>query len=496
MKHPHRCTLFLPLLRTLLFGLLSFLLPAGCAVANLDRDPPEESAAYWGRTDLPVLWMDRTGESDWGDGMISAEMRVYENRSGGTAPFTGGVLEASSVAYRIRGQSSGSMPKKSLALETRLSGTDEANNMPLLGLPADNDWVLHASYSDKSLMRNYLVYTLGAAVGADRGIWQPRVRHFELYYCGFADDGWSLPDPRTTSFQGIYLLTEKVKRGKNRVDIADAEGKADPEKAGYLLKIDKAGGTEWYIPDVDAANLSVADPDSQTITAEQQLYIQGYIQKMEAVMKDPVLRYDARKGYGQYLDKASFIDFFLMNEFSKNIDGYRISSFMTKDAGGKLRAGPLWDFDIALGNADYYEGADTSGWNILLMLPADGMLQWDGYKPPFWWQVMLADPEFVRLARARWKELRAGALSDAAIAGTIALARSRIGPAIGRETERWPRFGQYDWPNVLPIPGNDKDIEDYTWEDHVGYLENWIHDRLAWMDSAEAWSALKRGDAE
>jgi spore coat protein CotH len=125
---------------------------------------------------------------------------------------------------------------------------------------------------------------------------------------------------------------------------------------------------------------------------------------------------DEAMGYQQFIDVSSFIDFFLMNELSHNVDAYRISTFMHKDKGEKLKMGPIWDFNIAFGNADYCRGETTDDWAYKFneYCPEDSL------RVPFWWARLLQDPTYVVALKERWIELRAGILSQSNIQGKIA----------------------------------------------------------------------------
>jgi hypothetical protein len=158
-----------------------------------------------------------------------------------------------------------------------------------------------------------------------------------------------------------------------------------------------------------------------------------------------------------------------MVELSKNTDGYRLSTFLHKDRDGKdprIHMGPIWDYDLAFGNADYYEAFNTSGWNYTFVS--------DGWGTPFWWSKMRTDPDFLNMLYCRWHEFRQGVLSDESIMARIDSAVTVIGEAADRNFEQWPILGQYVWPNYFV--GN-------TYEQDVNYMKTWITTRAAWMDS-------------
>jgi hypothetical protein len=157
---------------------------------------------------------------------------------------------------------------------------------------------------------------------------------------------------------------------------------------------------------------------------------------------------------------------------TKNVDGYRISSFLYKQRfseGGKLVAGPLWDFNIALGNANYCQGNTTSGWakNFNSICGGAQLI-------PFWWNRLLSDSTFANLTHCRWLELRQGPLSDTVVMSTIdSLAAVLQGPA-QRHFIRWPILGTYVWPN---------NFIGQTFAEEINYLKTWLSNRLAWLDA-------------
>lgn len=468
--------------RVLFAGPVLALVLAGCQIQTLSDQPPPGYFRAFDDIRLPYVELDNYADPTWADGddFYTADLKIYPSYSDRSQ-----VLQAFRVGQKVRGQSSSWMPKKSFALEVRDPGqTGQSLDANLAGFPLANDFVLHASYSDKTLLRNFTAYTLSNRVG----VYAPRVRAIELG--SRLLDGDTLP-----AYQGVYILVEKIKLGKYRVN------------ADFLLKVDKVGGQEWYPPGVSTLNFSSADPDSTQITPDQQNYLISFMQGLEAAAVSP-LATDREKGWRKYLEEQTFVDYFLLQELYRNVDGYRISTYFNLTRGGKLRAGPIWDFDIALGNADYMEGYNPDnwtwddpgtpqderalGWMLVYQLPpywADN----EPFKPAFWMKALLQDPDFRALCRQRWQEWRSGLLSDAGIGQVLQAARSRLEPGLDRNYSRWTTLNQQDWPNPWPIPWNAKDPNSgpvYTYNDHFEYLQQWLLRRAHWMDSDLAWTSL------
>jgi hypothetical protein len=173
---------------------------------------------------------------------------------------------------------------------------------------------------------------------------------------------------------------------------------------------------------------------------------------------------DEQEGYRAHIDVSSFIDFMIVQELSRNVDAYRLSTFFYKDRnsnGGKLSVGPLWDFNLAFGNADYMGASDFVGWAF-------------NRDTPVWWARFQQDPKFNNEARCRWEELRASALSDAAIATLIEGYAELLEEAQKRNFNRWPILGEYVWPN---------NFVGETYAAELEYLKAWVQSRISWLDA-------------
>ena len=335
--------------------------------------------------------------------------------------------------------------------------------MALLGLPAENDWVLYAPYSDKSLMRNVLAYYLANRMGR----YASRTR-----FCEVVLDG---------DYQGVYVLMERVKWDDARVDVArlrPEETSGDDLTGGYILKIDKTNGAEvdgWTSPTPPPARPDARIfyqyhyPRPSEIVPEQEAYIRAFITGFEARMQQPDFA-DPETGYPALLDVGSFVDYLLLNEISRNVDGYRLSAFMHKQKdsdGGKLVMGPAWDFNLGFGNANYYDGSVIDGFQI------DFAEERDGFHVPFWWGRLLEDPAFAEAVTDRWRQLRTGAFHTDTLHAFIGRTAATLREAQERNFVRWPILGTYVWPN---------DYVGSSYVAEVAYLRRWIADRAAWLD--------------
>ncbi|MEN9525549.1 MAG: hypothetical protein RLZZ256_933, partial [Bacteroidota bacterium] len=366
------------------------------------------------------------------------------------------------VGIEVRGQSSQEFPMKSYDLELWNADSSE-NEVPLFDFPKESDYVLYAPYTDKTLMRNFLAYT----VTRELGRWAARCRYVELVV--------------DNDYKGIYVFMEKIKRDSSRVNIAKLgpnENSGDALTGGYIFSIDK-GANGWHsgVAPIQSVNgqriqFNHVYPKLDSITLPQRNYLKSYVDSFEQALSGVNFQHP-QSGWRRHANEASFIDYLIVNELAKNVDGYRLSTYLYKDKqsrGGKLVAGPAWDYDLAFYNANYCRGSDTVGWAWQF----NGTCPGDFYQVPFWWNQFQSDTSFQTNFRCRWKQLRSTSLSDARINSLIDSVVYLTQEARTRHFQRWPILGQYIWPNVQPVPSN------YAGE--IQQLRNWFAGRIAWID--------------
>lgn len=419
-------------------------------------------------SNLPLVVINTNGQFISDEPKIIADMGIIDNGPGVrnllTDPFNN---YSGKIGIEIRGSSSQMFPKKQYGIELR----DAAGNgisAPLLGLPPEEDWVLFAPYNDKSLMRDVLAYKLGR----DLGRYAPRTRYCEVVI--------------NNQYQGIYVLIEKIKRDNNRVDISKlepTENTGDDVTGGYIIKLDKTTGSSnggWvslYTPPGRSGsqmiNFLYDYPKVDEITAQQKTYIQQFMANFEGTLAGTLFN-DPVQGYTRYIDVDSFIDFLIINEVSKNVDGYRLSTYLHKDKdseGGKLKMGPIWDFNLGFGNANYCTQGNPEGW----VTGFNSVCPQDSWLIPFWWNRLYQDKEYRNRLAARWGELRAGVYSTQKIHAYIdSVFMVLNSESASRNFQRWPVLGQYVWPNYYI--GS-------TFQDEVNWLKTWVTNRMQWLDS-------------
>lgn len=366
------------------------------------------------------------------------------------------------IGIELRGQTSQSLfDKKSYGFETR-EANDDNLNVSLLGLPEENDWILYGPFSDKTMIRNVLIYELSNEIGR----YASRTRYCELVI--------------NDEYKGVYVLMEKIKRDKNRVDIAKLtadEIDGTDISGGYILKLDKFNSTDQnrfnsdFSGDVNM-EYQVIYPKDDDLQPEQFTYIQDFMYNFESALSGENYK-DSTLGYQQYIDVNSFIDFFLLNELGRNPDGYRISTYFHKqhdDDGGKLTMGPIWDFNIAMGNANFCLGSSPTGW----VIDYNDACPDDAWLVGYWWERLLSDENFARAVIDRWQTLRQTSFSIANIHQIIDDNAALLNESQTRNYQQWDILGEWVWPN---------DFVGQTYTSEVHYLKTWFSDRVNWMDN-------------
>lgn len=426
--------------------------------------PPVELTS----SNLPIIVIDTYGNSIPDEPKINATMGIINNGLGQynliSDPFNEFYGE---IAIETRGSSSGGFPMKSYGIESRGPSPEINYNVSIFDWPADNDWILYAPYNDKSLIRNVLTYKLGNEMGN----WSPRTQLCEVIING--------------EYQGVYVFMERIKQNPGRVDIDELNYQdtlGNELTGGYIIKVDKTTGggvIAWTSPYTCAApgwgpiEFQLHDPELDSLHPLQLQYIEDYVTDWEDALAGPNFE-DPVLGYAPYMDELSFVDFFIVNEISKNVDGYRISTFLYKERfseGGEIVAGPLWDFNLAWGNADYCDGGLTTGWEHDFNSVCGGG---GGLQNPFWWTRLLEDPEYVHLTNCRWQELRQDVLNTDSLMLWIDSMALYLDEAQQRNYTKWPILGIYLWPN---------NFVGATYAEEIQYLKDWTTQRLAWLDA-------------
>ena len=404
-------------------------------------------------SDLPVMvfWTDAGADALWEN--TPTGLTVLEPGVDGRVALTGDAADSGRARLRIRGSSSSNLDKKAYDLELWDPDDDGDRNEPLLGMPSNADWVLYAPYYwDDALVRNPLAYQLSRDI--DR--YAPRTRFVEVFLA--ARDR----PLRSSDYQGVYVLIEEIERDEDRVDVK----KLDPDDVdeeritgGYIFKRDRAGDGDVEIRAGDADGrltfrqpIIMVDPESEDMAQAQLDWIAGELDQLGHAVVDGVSP-DGRR-HDEILDVGSFIDHHIINLYFKNPDALRLSGYFHKDRGGKVHAGPVWDFDRTAGSRDGR---------------AQDPLHWDATNftgdttPMFtygWYGPLFEDPVFRVRYWSRMESLLEDELSLENTLAHIDAMEAEISEAGARNDARWggPAF-----------------------EGELDALRDWFRLRHAWM---------------
>jgi hypothetical protein len=367
----------------------------------------------------------------------NARMRVFQD---------GALVLDRFIAIELRGRSSQVyFPKRQFAFEFRTEGGVQTES-PLLGMPAESDWVLLGPYSDKSLLRDALTFELARRMGRAA----PRAVFAELFVRQGA------PAPPEEEYQGVYLVTERISRGKGRIDLPRSRRRPAKE-SGFIAKLD------WLDPERREVHFTTSGgervilvyPSAKDVTDSQVSYLESYIEEFEASL--------VTGDYSDFIEIDSWVDGMIVQELAKNVDAYRSSTYLHKFPGGKLRLGPVWDFNQGYGNASYDEQASlVEGWRVSRARPAS------------WFRRLFSDQAFLARLRSRYRVLREGPLSDEAMFRFVDSESARLREAASRNFDRWPILGRVVLGNPDPPPD--------SIEGELDLLKGWLIARTRWMD--------------
>lgn len=340
------------------------------------------------------------------------------------------------IGIEIRGSSSQMLSKKPYGLETLMDDDITNNNVSLLGMPKENDWILNSLAYDQTGMRDVISYELSEKLG------QYTTRRV---YCEVMVNG---------DYKGLYVFMEKIKADDNRVNI-DKDG-------GYIVQTDRAeNGTPaaWTMPEYgngwwggDIAIFVHHYPKYENITTAQNEYIKSVF--FDLADKAGNHNISIENGFPSIIDVSTFVDFMIMGEFSSNVDVYQLSTFFHKDRKGKLRAGPIWDYNLAYGHDEFGSRSRYDVWQF-----DNG----DNVGPKFWKDLFDTD-EFRCYLAKRWFEVTAegNALDYNQLCNRIDEIDEWITEAIARDNQRWHKMNQHD--------------------SYVEDMKEWIQLRIDWLN--------------
>jgi hypothetical protein len=467
-------------------GILTLLLLVSQSCSDQAPQQKGPFAVDIGESQIPYLVIDTRGGAIQFEPKVSASLKIYENKM---------LTQEQAIGIEFRGKTSYRLSnKKGFNVET----TDGAGNgvdVSFFGLPVEEDWRLIGHVVnlkdkyifDKTLMYNYVGYEISRSIGK----YASRCKFVELELNG--------------EYLGVYVFMERLKRDSNRINIKSLSSTSTNNTGGYIITIDKASigdaaigkplsyfDNNWdddarYTAqnsfrskyDINRALLTSAPygppyhsqkyletyflyeyPKATDITQVQKDYIANYINQFETALINDNFSLSTRT-YTNFIDGDSFVDFFILNELCRNVDAYRLSTYLQKDRDGKLAMGPVWDMDIAFDNGDRIPIND---W----VINYNKIVTNDAWMMPFWWPRLLEDPQFKAKVKQRWTSLRSSQLSNTNLSllvdNTATYLKSN--GAVKRNYDKWDKGIGVDY-NVS-----------------VENLKRFLTERAAWMDGA------------
>ncbi len=394
-------------------------------------------------SDIPVILLDTEGGRISASSRTRALMHLFDRGDDGRAKLSSKSDFQGLASIKVRGSSTEGRPKKAYSMEVQdIFGNDR--DVSLLDMPEDSDWILYAPYNfDRALIRNAFVYELSNQLGR----YAVRTRFCEVY----VNSRGQAMDQR--SYVGVYVLMEKIKRGADRVPIERLlrKHKDSPEvSGGYILKIDRLDpGDSGFTG--GGQSLAFVEPKEDEIQADQRRYVVSYLNAMNRSLRDRDYE-NVVQDYEQYIDVGSWIDFHIVNEFTKNPDGFRLSTYMHLPREGRLTFGPVWDFDRTLGPDDDGRAANPVGWSSVYRFG--------------WWGSIFRNPNFEQAYVDRWYQIRRNEMSVENMHAIIDRMADELRESQARNFRKWPLIRSTA-----------------AWQSEIRHLKNWVQQRAEWIDS-------------
>lgn len=423
-------------------------------------------ATYFSFTEswLPIVEINTNGNVIQDDPKVMADMRIINNGAGQRNHLIDLANEyEGKIGIEYRGNYSASLPQKPYALETWDVNGNEIDTS-LFGMASDNDWILLANYNDKSFARNILPF-----------YWFDTMGHYSV-------NSQLVDVVLNGEYQGIYLFCEKIKRDGGRVDIA----KLEPTEitypdvtGGYILKFDYwDNSNSWQLnhspigyPGLDIHMVHVY-PEMNELVPQQLNYIHNYINDFEDALYGTDFT-DEQNGYRAYIGTGSFVDYFLVNELTRNVDGFKKSRYFSKDKDKndgtvrKLKAGPVWDFDWSQKDID--AGSDDGSGFMYDLCDQD-------VNAPGWYIRLLEDTLFANEVRCRYENLRRNIWSQEQINAKIDSVAARVQESQAWHYQVWGNMGQATGTWEVQAPSQ-------SFAEEVQRLKDWYARRLVWLDN-------------
>ncbi|MCF0070064.1 CotH kinase family protein [Dyadobacter sp. CY261] len=412
---------------------------------------PRDTSAQSLTTNLPIVVIN-SDQAIQDEPKVGATMKIIFNGEGQLNSYDDIDNPASlnydgRIAIETRGSSSQLSPKKSYGFETRQADNISNRNVSLLGMPSENDWILNGLVFDPTLLHDYLAYSFSRNLGH----YSARTVFCELFV--------------NSDYRGVYMLQEKIKIDGDRVNLLEMSANDNAAPAvtgGYIIKADKTTGGDPVAFVMDGNHLNGYDetidfvhdtPEPSSITGSQKTYIESIFRDLEA--KAAANNASVSNGFPSVIDVPTFIDYMLVSELGGSIDAYKYSTYYHKDRNGKLRAGPVWDFNYGFGLV-----GGTPDWRSQ---PAFWQFENGNNEGPKFIRQLFYNQNYRCYLSRRWNQMSQpnAALNINQIHGTIDSMKSWLANAAARDNARWGTIGNFN--------------------DRINYLKQFVTDRSNWM---------------
>jgi hypothetical protein len=399
---------------------VDFSSPVIYTVSNHSGETKQYTVQVSSFTGLPLVFINTKNNATIAskDDYVDATIQIVEGSLGSSGNFSG------EMKIKGRGNTTWSMPKKPYKMKF-----DKKTS--LLGEPKDKEWVLLANYSDKTNLRNETAFFMGRS---SRLEWTPRTHFVEVFI--------------NEVYNGTYQLCEQIKIAEDRVNVTDY---------GYLLEVDQLSRLDVGDVYFQTSRLlfNIKEPDVEK-DSDRYNWIKNYVTNVENMLYAE--NFDPETGYVQYVDIPSFVDWYLINEITKNNDAVMFSScYMNIAPDGKLKMGPLWDFDIGLGNINYNGNESPTGFWMATAA---------------WFVQLLKDPVFVVQIKERFEYFKS---RKTEIFENINSGATYLKYSVIENNNRWRTLYTSTWPNYAVWGAYDNEVQ---------YMKNWLNTRFDWLEQA------------
>ena len=391
------------------------------------------------KTHLPIIVIDAKGESIPGsvlyeEDVLTCGISVIDNKDEMNTS-TDPNAKKYNAEISVRDSTSAQYPKKSYDISL-LNKFENSENEKILGMPYARHWVLDASYTDRSLFRNYMMYSLCAQFMKDT----PEGRLCEVI---ITDEN------NNPQYMGVYTLREEIEVAQDRLSLL--EGKSKKNDTSFLIysapNIEGKTFNHLISDEFSMYPYRIEYPDEQSITPKMIESITSKVSRMEKLLYDGSRSGDWTEAEKE-IDADSFADYFIINEFFQNYEVASNFIYLKKDMNKKFEIGPVWDFEKAINN---YDGVDFSYDSFQL-------------KYSFYYVNLTQNPDFVRKTVYRYRQLRLSVLSDEILLKYIDSCDKYISSAARRDSLKW--YGG-----------------DYAGRtDDVAQMKKFVVERGKWMD--------------